>query len=419
MSVSRRSFLAASAAALWLSNARSRLLADDAGASRGAIGKAGGVIESVRSSDPSFDPRLEIEPAALIHNAREVARIGGDRPIMAVVKNNAYGLGIETAAPVLDDAPAVIGCAVVKPAAALALRDAGFQKPILVMGLVEDADAIELVGRDIHLSPFHDGAAEQLRRLAGRFQQQIPVHLYLDTGMSRLGVPFRRALPWIRGIAEGGDARIEGTFMGFAEEDDFDPIQLARFLEVAEAGRAEGIELGRLHAASSHALFHRPEAGLDMVRPGLVLYGAYPSGARDLNRADLRPAFRLRARVVRVERLSVGDSVSYGRNYIAERPTWIATLPLGHADGYPRTAVNGCEVLIGGELYRVIGAVSASHTIVELGEDARVRVGNEATLIGPDHEAIHPNAISERAGVSVYDVLMHLSAALPRARVSA
>jgi alanine racemase len=120
-----------------------------------------------------------------------------------------------------------------------------------------------------------------------------------------------------------------------------------------------------------------------------------------------------------VERLSVGDSVSYGRNYIAERPTWIATLPLGHADGYPRTAVNGCEVLIGGELYRVIGAVSASHTIVELGEDARVRVGNEATLIGPDHEAIHPNAISERAGVSVYDVLMHLSAALPRARVSA
>jgi alanine racemase len=206
--------------------------------------------------------------------------------------------------------------------------------------------------------------------------------------------------------------------MGFAEEDDFDPIQLVRFLEVAEAGRAEGIELGRLHAASSHALFHRSEAGLDMVRPGLVLYGAYPAGARELDRADLRPAFRLRARVVRVERLAVGDSVSYGRNYVVEKPTWIATLPVGHADGYPRTAVDGCEVLIGSEPYPVIGAVSASHTIVELGEEPRVRVGDEATLIGPDHPAIHPNAISERAGISVYDVLMHLSAALPRARAS-
>jgi alanine racemase len=365
----------------------------------------------------SFDPWLEVDEAALAHNAGEVARIGGSRPILAVVKNNAYGLGIETAGPVLDDVPEIVGCAVVKAEAAIALRDAGFRKPILVMGLVEDRDAIELVEREIQLAPFHDEAADQLRRLAQRFQRPIPVHLYLDTGMSRLGVPFRRALPWIRGIAEGGHAHIEGTFMGFTEEDDFDPVQLARFFEVVEAGRGEGIRLGRLHAASSHSLFHRLDALLDMVRPGLVLYGAYPAGARDLGRANLRPAFRLRARVVRVERLAPGDSVSYGRNYVAENPTWIATLPVGHADGYPRTAVNGCEVLIGGAVYPVIGAVSASHTIVELGVERRVEVGDVATLIGPDHEAVHPNTISGRAGVSVYDVLMHLSAALPRARL--
>ncbi len=300
----------------------------------------------------------------------------------------------------------------------LDLRDAGFRKPILLMGLVEDSDAIELVERDIQLAPFHDGAADQLRRLAQRFQRQIPVHLYLDTGMSRLGVPFRRALPWMRSMAEGGHAHIEGTFMGFTEEDDFDPVQLARFLEIADAARSEGIPLGRLHASSSHGLFYRPDALLDMVRPGLVLYGAYPSGARELEQAALRPAFRLHARVVRVERLSAGDSVSYGRDYVAEKPTWIATLPVGHADGYPRTAVNGCAVVIGGAVYPVIGAVSASHTIVELGEERSVEVADVATLIGPDHEAIRPNTISERAGVSVYDVLMHLSAALPRARVS-
>jgi alanine racemase len=118
--------------------------------------------------------------------------------------------------------------------------------------------------------------------------------------------------------------------------------------------------------------------------------------------------------VARVEHLRTGDSVSYGRNWIAERPTWTATLPVGHADGYPRRAVDGCEVLIGGRLYPVVGAVSASHTIVVLGDDPTVRVGDVATLVGPDDPAIHPNEVARRAGVSVYDVLMHLGQKLPR-----
>jgi len=122
----------------------------------------------------------------------------------------------------------------------------------------------------------------------------------------------------------------------------------------------------------------------------------------------------LSARIVRVERLEPGDSVSYGRNYVAEKPTWVATIPIGHADGYPRNAVNGCEVKIGDGLYEVIGAVSASHTIVELGDEKGAEVGDEAVLIGPDDPAVSPNAISERAGISVYDVLMHLNAKLPK-----
>jgi alanine racemase len=118
-----------------------------------------------------------------------------------------------------------------------------------------------------------------------------------------------------------------------------------------------------------------------------------------------------------VERLAPGEGVSYGRNYVAERPVWIATLPVGHADGYPRRAVEGCEVLIGTRRYPVIGAVSASHTIVEVGDERTVDVGDVATLIGPDDPAILPNTIAERAGISVYDVLMHLSARLPKRAV--
>jgi len=200
--------------------------------------------------------------------------------------------------------------------------------------------------------------------------------------------------------------------MAFTEED-FDAEQLERFRALAREARRRRIALGRLHAASSHGLFHRPDAYLDAVRPGLVLYGAVPEGA-DRTTSGLVPALRVRARVVRVERLRAGDSVSYGRHWVAERPTWTATIPLGHADGYPRSAVEGCEVLIGGHTYPAIGEVRASHTIVEVGDEPAVRVGDVATLVGPDHPAIHPNEVAHRAGVSVYDVLMHLGAALPR-----
>jgi len=362
---------------------------------------------------PTYDPIIDVDASAIRHNVAEVSRVCAGRPILAVVKNNAYGLGLTTVGPILDSLDEVAGLAVVKADQAIGLRDAGVRKPVLLMGLFSEQDGEELVTRNIHLAPFADGVHRVLGRLAGKLNKPIPVHLYLDTGMNRVGVPFRRAVPWIEAVASEAGVQIEGTFMGFTEED-FDAEQLRRFLEVANAARQRGIDVGRLHAASSHGVFYRPDAFLDMVRPGLVLYGAYPSGAMATNLADLTPAFRLHARVVRVERLETGDSVSYGRNYVAERPTWVATLPIGHADGYPRNAVNGCEVLIGDRLFRVIGAVSASHTIVELGEDKMAEVGDEATLIGAADEAVYPNTVATRAGISVYDVLMHLSARLPK-----
>ena len=414
MSISRRTFLSASAVAL---------AGPAAAPPTHGIGPASTVprhhspVRALPSTvGPGYDPWLEIDASAIRHNVREIARVCGGRPILAVVKNNAYGLGLTTVGPILDPLREIVGLAVVKTDQAIALRDAGVKKPVLLMGLFAEAHGEELVARQIRLTPFTDGIDEQLARLARRFGRQIPVHLYLDTGMSRLGMSFRRALPWIERLANLDGVRIEGTFMGFTEEE-FDTEQLARFLAVARDARERDLHLGRLHAASSHALFFRPDASLDMVRPGLALYGAYPAGAQETGLASLQPAVRLRARVVRVELIDTGDGVSYGRNYIAKQPTWIATLPVGHADGYPRGAVNGCEVLIGGRLYPVIGAVSASHTIVEVGDRKTVEVGDEATLVGPDDAAIHPNAVAQRAEVSVYDVLMHLSAGLPK-RVS-
>jgi alanine racemase len=375
-----------------------------------------GVVPHVRiGRGTRFEPWLEIDRAALAANVRAVSRLAGGLSLLAVVKNNAYGLGLREAGPVLAAQPEVAGLAVVKPEEALALRDAGVTKPVLLMGRAADDAQRELVARDVRLAVFWDEASRDLTRLAERLGRAVPIHLYIDTGMSRLGMPHARALAWIEGVARERRLAVEGTFTELAETD-FDGTQLARFLDLTTRARAGGAALGRLHAASSHALFFREDAALDLVRPGLALYGAYPAGAPK-GRAALQPAFRLKARVLRVERLAAGDAVSYGRNYVAREPTWIATLPAGHTDGYPRGAVKGCEILIAGRPYRVIGAVSAGHTIVEVGPQKTVEVGDVATLVGPDHPAIHPNAVAERAQVSVYDVLMHLNPTLPRLEV--
>ena len=365
-------------------------------------------------STPSSDPWLEISAAALRANAAHVARLAGGRPVLAVIKNNAYGLGLETVGSLLDRHDAVAGLAVVKVEEARRLVAAGVRKPVLLMAHVTREEGVELSGRGVHLAPFGDDAPELLSAIAARTQAPVPMHFYLDTGMSRLGMPYHRALPWMERVAGTNGVRIEGTFMTFTEDDAFDIEQLARFTELTKTARARGIPLGRLHAASSHALFLRPAAHLDMVRPGLALFGACPAEAPEAERTGLRPAVALKGRVARMEQLRAGDSVSYGRNYVAQAPTWIATIPVGHSDGYPRSAVRGCQVLISGRLYPVIGAVSASHTIVELGAERRVEVGDVATLVGPDDPAIMPNAVAARAGVSVYDILMHLSAELPR-----
>lgn len=362
----------------------------------------------------TYEPWLEIDAGALRRNVAELSRLVEGRPIFAVVKNNAYGLGLETVGPLLDPLPAVAGLAVVKADEAIRLQDAGVRKPVLVMGLASEDEAVELARRDVRLAPFAQEAGDQLARISRRLGRPVPVHLYLDTGMNRLGMPHYRAAPWIKDLAARREVSIEGTFMSFTEDLAFDPEQLQRFRALTDELRSSGVHLGKLHAASSHGLFLRRDGYLDMVRPGLALYGAYPAGTAELGLAALRPAFSLKARVVDVQQLRAGDSASYDRAYTASKPTWIAIIPAGHADGYPRGAVKGCQVLIRDRLYPVIAAVSASHSIVEVGDERTVDVGDHATLVGPDRPEITPNGAAQRAGVSVYDILMHLSALLPK-----
>jgi alanine racemase len=403
--MSRRSFVAAGIAAALGAG----------GIARGApSGHSHGTMPVPRVYRTTFDPWLEVDRTALAHNLRAVTRLTGGRPVIAVVKNNAYGLGLETAGPILDSFAEVSHLAVVRADEALALRKAGARKPILLMGPATEDELLELTPLDVIQSPYRDVAPALLARVARRTGRPVRVHLYLDTGMHRMGLPVGQAIAWADALSRARGVRIEGAFTELTEDADFDRHQATRLRALQATARDRGITILLLHAASSDAIMHQTtETFLDAVRPGLALYGGYVS-ERAMQRGELRPAYRLKARVIRVDHLAAGEGVSYHRRYIAERPLWTATLAVGHVDGYPSGAVKGCEVLANGRLFPVIGTVSASHTIIALGDEQRLNVGDEATLVGPDHPAIHPNEVAKRSGWSEYNMFMHLSPKLAK-----
>ena len=176
----------------------------------------------------------------------------------------------------------------------------------------------------------------------------------------------------------------------------------------------EGIALGKKHAASSFSLFQHPESFFDMVRPGMAIYGVYSENEfRHTGTMDLRPALSLKARVAYARKLRKDDNAGYNRAYTAQDDIWVATLPVGHADGWPRTAPKGAKVRINSGLYPAIAAVSASHCIVEIGKEERVKIGDIATFFDWQ-EGSRPEDVSEACGASVYDLTMHLNPLLPR-----
>lgn len=362
-----------------------------------------------------FDPWVEVVQDNLVKGVGEVRRLSGGRPILAVVKNNAYGLDLATAGRILEAEPGILGFAVVKGEEALKLKNSGIQKPVLLMGMFSEEEGRALAEAHVEFGVFTSDAAERLVPLARATGSPVGIHFYLDSGMGRMGMSFRDALPWMEELSRYPEISVRGTFTELGEDPEFDKEQLRRFLAVTREARGAGVETGMLHAAASNGVFHLPDGHLDLVRPGIALFGSYPSRPeQEREMATLNSALRLKARVVRVFHLQAGDGVGYGRPWIADGPTWAATLPIGHADGYPREAVKGAKILIRDRLFSVIGAVSASHCVVRIGDHRAVEVGDEAVLMGPDNPVLEPSAMAEALGVSVYDLLMHVNPTLPR-----
>jgi alanine racemase len=373
------------------------------------------VAEDIKlSPEQRSGPWLEIDLDAIARNLSKLRERVGGRPVMAVIKCNAYGHGLIGVGKFLET-QGVAGLAVGNAFEALTLRGTGVRCPILNLGPFSASEAPELVRLGISQSVYsarYRGLADAAASVAAKAK----VHIKIDTGLGRVGVPYYLAMPIIKEIAADSRVSIEGVFTTLTEDDEFDREQLKRFLDLCNSAKAEGIELGLRHVASSGGVFTFPDSYLDMVRPGIAVYGHYPSEKARLERSiDLRPALQLKAPVLYVKRLRPGDGVSYHRPFIAERETNIATIGIGYSDGLPQEIIGRGEILIRGRYRPLVAAVTSNHITADLELADDVKEGDEAVLIGRQGtKEIAAEELAALAGISVYRLLMQMNPLLPR-----
>jgi alanine racemase len=362
----------------------------------------------------------EVDLHAIAENVALACRLAGpNTQVMAVVKADAYGHGaVPVARAALHAGATWLGVAI--PEEAVPLRAAGIASRILVLGPIAPDQADLVATHDLDQCVCDLTQAEALDRAARTRGRLLALHLKVDTGMRRVGLHPRE----VRSVAEKIRAlpcvRVAGLMTHFAEaeaeEPDFTREQLARFAEAARSLPAVpqgGMPLR--HAANSAALLLIPEARLDLVRPGIMLYGYHPRGRKRPADPPLRPALRFRTAITQIRDVVRGDSVSYGRTFVAPRDLRVATLPVGYADGCGRLLSSRGQVLVRGRRVPIIGRVCMDMTMVDVTGVPEVRVGDEAVLIGRQGaEEITADEVAEVQGTISYEVLCRIGPRVPR-----
>lgn len=371
------------------------------------------IKETKLAPNPPYDPWIELNLKNMTWNLSQIRKTARVK-VMAVIKANAYGHGLVEVGKHLEK-NGIDFLMVGKLQEALLLREKGVSAPILNFGPFSSEDAEKIIKSNISQSVF-DEKVRSLSKAGIELGKKAKVHIHVDTGMGRMGIQHREAWPFIQSTSSLKGIFIEGISTALTEDDEFDREQLNRFLELCREAEKRGMSLGLKHAASSDGVLDLPSSHLDMVRPGIALYGYYPSEkTQKEDRLGLKPVLQLKGRVVTVKTLQPGDSVTYHRKYTAQKKEKIAIIPVGYSDGYPPNVIGKASVLIQEKRYPLIAAVTANHCIGLLGENSRVSPGDEVVLLGyQGAEKITAEEIAGWAGMSSYKILIDLNPQLPR-----
>ncbi len=360
----------------------------------------------------------EIDLRAIEYNYKKVRKlVGRDVNIMVVVKANAYGHGTVEVSAVLEKLGAnYLGVATTDEA--VRLRDHGIKTPILVLGSVLPDEVRTAVEKEISLTLCSADLLDAIKKECESCGLKANVHIKIDTGMGRIGIWHEEALNFIKNLAHGEkNIFIEGIYTHFSSagrDDFFTNYQIEAFEKLLTQLEGFDIRIPLRHAANSIATVDFERSHLNMVRPGLIIYGMYPKYTFP-KLIKLRPALVLKTKIVYIKDTPSGRSISYGRTYVTQRETRIATLPIGYADGYARNLSNRAEVLVKGRLAHVVGKVTMDQTMIDVGHIKGVKVGDEVVLIGRQgRNEIRTEKLARLAGTIAYEFACGISNRVPR-----
>ena len=362
----------------------------------------------------------EVDLDAIAHNIREIRKITNpSAQLMAVVKADAYGHGfLEVTKTLLENGADRLAVATLREGEQL--RSRGVRVPILVLGALMEEDIEDYINFNITPNVFSYETAHAISYIAEKKEIVTKIHIKLDTGMLRIGFLTgdnnESVADEIIKISKLPYIEIEGIFSHFSTSDEYDEsytrLQYSRFMNVIKLLEERGLHIPIKHICNSAAIMMYPEMHMDMVRPGVILYGMYPSDEVDKSRLDLKPAMTLKARITLVKDVEPGRGVSYGKEYITDKVTKIATVPIGYADGYLRRLAKEGKMIVNGVQVPIIGRICMDQCMIDVTNVHNIERGDEVILFSD--EGITVDDLAKWLDTINYEVTCVIGKRIPR-----
>lgn len=361
----------------------------------------------------------EVDLKAIENNIKEIKRVAKDKEIIAVVKADAYGHGALDIVPVLlKNGADRLAVAVITEA--IELREAGINVPILILGYTPISFADDIINYDIEQTVFDLNYAKELSKAALRLGKKAKIHISLDTGMGRIGfIPNEESINAIEEISKLDGIEITGMFTHFSTADEADKNytreQFEKYKWTVDQLEKRDINVGIKHVANSATIIDLEEYYYDAIRPGIILYGYYPSNEVNKEKIKIRPALTLKSHVVHLKEVKEGTYISYGRKYVTKGIEKIATLPIGYADGYTRLLSGKVKVIINNKLVPVVGRICMDQCMVNVSELDSVKAGDEVILLGETENCkYNADDIAKEIDTISYEILCMIGKRVPR-----
>ncbi len=365
----------------------------------------------------------KIELNNIRYNIEQIdAILPDDVRIIGVIKTDGYGHGALPVAKELENYDCVAGYGVATAEEALSLKTGGIRKPVIIIGYSFPSCYEEMLVRDVRLTVFREDMLSEIDATAARLGLIAKVHIKVDTGMSRIGIPADdEGIEFVKKALSYEHIKVEGIFSHFARADEADKTsankQLKRFDDFVDRVKHElSYDFEMVHIANSAAIIEMPEAYHHYVRAGVILYGLWPSDEVNRSIISLRPLLTLVSHITFIKEVPEGTEVSYGGTYVTKAPTKIATVPVGYGDGYPRRLSGKGNVIIHGIKAPIIGRICMDQFMVDVTDIPDVKEGDEVTLIGSEgNETITIEDIADQSGMLNYELACIIGKRVPRA----